>query len=78
MELPDFDRLRTPEQVETEMKRRKDTVCSKVKQKEQVEQQKKDTNASFREVLKQINEEINFEIEVIDRLNARLNEVAGQ
>jgi hypothetical protein len=71
----DFSKFINPEMVDEEVQRHRDTVCKKVKLQEQTKQQKKDSNSSFNEVIKSLQEEITEELEIIDQLMIKKREL---
>lgn len=73
----DVDQLKTLSQVEAAVTEHKDTLCRKVKHLEQTKEQKKDSNKSFNEVIKTIQEEVNFELETLDKLANKMRELNG-
>lgn len=82
--IPEYDRYVDPQEIETEIAKRKDTIYRKTKFKHQVEADKKVWAATFGVQLKQLEEELEYEVGVIggfeDRLkvlNAQMNAQPG-
>ena len=75
MDHPDYDNYKNEEDVEAEIIKFKDTICNKVKMQNQLKQQKKDSNASFNDTIKQLGQEIEYATEVIDQLKVKLKEL---
>ncbi len=75
MDKPDYHKLRTIEDADAEIARRKDAVCRKVKQHAQIKESKKDAVAAFNEQLKMVAEELDHELGVLDELGRRRTEL---
>jgi len=67
----DYSKFKTVEEVEVEVIKHKDTVTRKVRQQLNIKDEKKTANAAYNEQLKEIEEEIDFEIKTLDALNDR-------
>lgn len=68
LEHPDYEKLGSVEEIDDLMVQHKDTLCRKDKLEMQIKQTKKDTNADFNEQLKELAEEREHEVAVIDAL----------
>jgi hypothetical protein len=76
-ELFDTQALKTAEDVEQAQHRTREEICRKVQQWEQLNQARGDQNASFREQLGEMKEEIDYRMGVLDCLQSRLREIQG-
>jgi len=77
MEKPNYEAMKTVEEVESEIETRKNTIVRQTKHKEQVESEKKDIVGGFNDELKVLKKSISHEIEVIDELERRKLELMG-
>lgn len=71
----DASRYTTLEELNEALARHKNSLHSKVKLKRQLEEDKKAETASYNEQIKEIGEEINGELEILDELADRGREL---
>jgi hypothetical protein len=67
----DYEKFKTVASVEEEIIKHKDIVIRKVRQQINIKDEKKTANAAYNEQLKEVEEEIDHEIKVLDALNSR-------
>ncbi len=75
MHKPDYGKLVSVDEVDAEITRRRDAICRKVKQQAQVKETKKQTLAGLNEQIREVGEELNHEIGVLDELVRRRGEL---
>ncbi len=68
----DTEKFTTTKDAENALESHKDTLCRKVKQQLQVKDAKKEAMGAYNEQLKELNEEIDHEIGVLDSLTDRV------
>jgi hypothetical protein len=75
METPDYEQASSATEVEERIAQTKDTVCRKVKMQLSIKEAKKEADAAYNEQLKELAEEIDHEIGVLDGWKSRLAQV---
>lgn len=72
-EKPDYEKdFQTPEKCIEEIERLKDRVLKKLKERGQTIQNKKDATKSYNDVIKELEAELDFSVEVIDELKKHM------
>lgn len=67
----DYSKLKNTDEVESEVLKCKDTIYRKTKLLSSIKDQKKDANAAYNEQIKEIQEEIQAELDAVEALNQR-------
>jgi hypothetical protein len=72
---PDYSKIKTVEDAEKLIEEHKGTLYRKTKIQGQIKGDKKESNKAYNEQLKELSEEIDFEVGVIDQAYARIKEL---
>jgi hypothetical protein len=67
----DYEKFKTVDAVDDEVRIHKDIVCRKVRQHINIKDEKKTAVGAYNEQLKEIEEELDHEIKTLDALNDR-------
>lgn len=66
---PNYDKIITIEEVESEIQKHKDLVCRKAKERGQIRENRKEAMKAYNDELKICEEELDFNLGVLDELN---------
>lgn len=66
---PNYDKITTIDEVEREIQKTKDTICRKAKERGQVKDNRKEAMKGYNDELKICEEELDFNLGVLDELN---------
>lgn len=80
MEKPDYEKMTSIVEVETEIQKYKETIVRKVKVRGQTKENRKEAMKGYNDALKELEEELDFSTVVIDELerHKRLLQAAQQ
>lgn len=66
---PDYEAIVSIDEVEIEIQKCKDIICKKVKLRGQIKDNKKDAMKAYNDELKEVEEDLDFNVACIDELN---------